>query len=427
VSELPVGPTTPAGPPPLAQPAGADDSTPVRVDASTTLLALGLLLVAANLRPFATSVGPLLHQIRSGVHLDGASAGLLVTLPVLCFGIVAPAAPLLSRRLGIGRTIAIAIAIITAGLVLRVAGGVALLFIGTMVTAAGAACGNVLLPVIVRRSFPERIGRISALYTTSLVAIAALSAGLAVPLAHLIGRGWQGGLGVWALPAAVGFLVWLPQLRRATPATEPVSTHVRVRDVTRDPLTWSLTLFFGVQSWSYYSMLAWQPSIFESHGISATKAGFLLGFSSVLAIPGALFAPRLATRMRSQGAMVFWLTMIVIVGYVGLDLSATSHPALWVALIGLGQGACFPLALTMIVLRSGSPRMTPAVSTHVQSIGYLLAAAGPITVGALHDASGSWTLPLVVLTVLLVPQALTGLAAGRSRVIEVRGARDAQG
>ena len=380
--------------------------------------------MAANLRPFATSVGPLLGQIRAGVHLDGASAGLLVTLPVLCFGIVAPVAPMLSRRLGIARTVALAVATLTAGLVLRVAGGVAALFVGTMVAAAGAACGNVLLPVIVRRSFPARIGRISALYTTSLVAVAALAAGLTVPLAKLIGHGWRGGLGVWALPAAVALLVWVPQLRRRhAAADERRGGHARVRDVTRDPLTWWLTLFFGVQSWSYYSMLAWQPSIFESHGIGATSAGFLLGFSSVLAIPGALAAPALAARMRSQGWMVFWLTIVVIGGYIGLDSAPTAAPALWVALIGLGQGACFPLALTMIVLRSGSPRLTPAVSTHVQSIGYLIAASGPITIGALHDATGSWMLPLAVLTALLVPQALTGLAAGRARVIESSGAQ----
>jgi CP family cyanate transporter-like MFS transporter len=291
------------------------------------------------------------------------------------------------------------------------------------VAAAGAACCNVLLPVIVRRTFPDRVGRISALYTTSLVAVAALSAGLTVPLSHLIGHGWQGGLGIWALPAGLALALWLPQARREAPPPRTQAPAARVREVSRDPLTWQLTLFFAVQSWSYYSMLAWQPSIFESHGISATSAGLLLGFSSALAVPGALLAPSVATRLRSQSWLVFWLTAIVVVGYVGLDVSPTSAPALWVGLIGLGQGACFPLALTMIVLRSGTPRLTPAVSTHVQSIGYLLAAGGPIAIGALHDATGSWSAPLLVLTILLVPQALTGLGAGRARAIEARGAQ----
>jgi CP family cyanate transporter-like MFS transporter len=196
-----------------------------------------------------------------------------------------------------------------------------------------------------------------------------------------------------------------------------VAGHVRIRDVTRDRLTWQLTGFFAVQSWGFYTLVAWMPSIFESHGIGTTDAGFLLGLSGAMAIPAALLIPRLAARARDQRGLAFWLTAVLVLGYGGLLLAPAAAPALWAVMIGAAQGACFPLALTMIILRSGSPSVASSLSTHVQSIGYLLAASGPLVGGALHDATGSWTATLVVLIVILVPQALTGLGAGRARVV----------
>jgi CP family cyanate transporter-like MFS transporter len=387
--------------------------------ASSALLIGGVVLVAANMRPLATSVGPVVHQIRSGLHLSGAEAGLLVTIPVLCFGAVAPLAPLLSRRLGIARTMAVILCAIIAGLLLRVSGGALLLFAGTTLAAAGGACGNVLLPVVVRRRFADRIGRVSSFYTTALVGTAALAAGVTVPLTHVVGHAWRGGLAFWAAPAIVALLVWLPQLsREPVQAVQP--TRARMRDLTRDRITWHLTLFFALQSWGFYATLAWLPSIFESHGIGSTSAGLLLGLSGAMAVPAALLVPTLAVRWSDQAALAAALTGVTVFGWAGLLVAPASAPVLWALLIGLGQGACFPLALTMIVLRSGSAQLTSGLSTHVQSIGYLLAAVGPLAIGALHDATGSWTAPVLVLMVLLAPQAVTGVGAGRDRVLSAR-------
>ena len=193
-----------------------------------------------------------------------------------------------------------------------------------------------------------------------------------------------------------------------------------MRDLTRDRVTWHLTLFFAIQSWGFYATLAWLPSIFESHGIGATSAGLLLGLSGAMAAPAALLVPRLAARWPDQAALAVGLTAVTLGGYAGLLLAPGSTPALWAVLIGLGQGACFPLALTMIVLRSGSAQLTAGLSTHVQSVGYLLAAAGPLAIGALHDATGSWTASVLVLMAVLAPQALTGMGAGRNRVLSAR-------
>jgi CP family cyanate transporter-like MFS transporter len=374
--------------------------------------------MAANMRPLATSVGPVIHQIDAGLRLSGAAAGLLLTIPVLCFGAIAPLAAPLQRRLGIARTVALILCAVIAGLLARVSGGVVLLFAGTTLAAAGAACGNVLLPVVVRRSFAARVGRVSALYTTALVGTAAVAAAVTVPLAHVIGRGWRGGLALWSAPAIVALVVRLPQLRgAATTAARGDARHARMREVTRHRLTWQLTLFFATQSWGFYATLAWLPSIFETHGIGSTNAGLLLGLSGIMAVPAALAVPSLATRLRDQVRLAVALTAITLVGYGGLLLAPAGAPALWAVLIGFGQGACFPLALTMIVLRGGSARLTAGLSTHVQCVGYLLAAAGPLVIGALHDASGSWTVSLIVLMAILVPQALCGAGAGRARTL----------
>lgn len=420
VTELPARPATRATPPtsevagPVPGPAGAGVAAPA------VLLTGGVLLVAASLRPLASTVGPLVHPLRADLHLNGTTAGLLLTIPVLCFGAIAPLAPLLSRRVGIARTVALILLAIAAGLVVRVSGGIIALFAGTTLAAAGAACGNVLLPVLVRRSFSDRIGRISALYTTVLVGTSALAAGVAVPLAHLIGDGWRGGLGVWALPVLVALGVWLPQLPREPAAPATSIGHGRMRDVTRDPITWSLTLFFAAQSWGFYTLLAWMPSIFESHGVGSTSAGLLLGLAGIVGVPVALLIPRLATRSGDQRWLALCFTLVTALGYVGLLVAPAGAPELWALLIGLGQGACFPLALTMIVLRSGTIDLTASLSTHVQSIGYLLAAAGPLAMGALHDATGSWTASIIVLIVLIAAQALTGAQAGRARVLRGR-------
>jgi MFS transporter, CP family, cyanate transporter len=416
VTDLPARPPRRAGasapwPP---SPATSEPTTA----APSPLLLVGVVLMAANMRPLATSVGPVIHQIDAGMRLSGAAAGLLLTIPVLCFGVIAPLAPPLQRRLGIARTVALILCAVIAGLLVRVSGGVVLLFAGTALAAAGAACGNVLLPVVVRRSFAAHVGRVSAAYTTALVGTAAVAAAVTVPLAHVIGRGWRGGLAIWSAPAIVALIVWLPQLRgsAAAPARDD-GRHARMRDITHHRLTWQLTLFFATQSWGFYATLAWLPSIFESHGIGSTNAGLLLGLSGIMAVPAALAVPSVATRLRNQIRLAVALTAITLVGYGGLLLAPSSAPALWALLIGLGQGACFPLALTMIVLRSGSARITAGLSTHVQCVGYLLAAAGPFVIGALHDASGSWTVSLLVLIAILVPQALCGAGAGRARML----------
>jgi CP family cyanate transporter-like MFS transporter len=392
---------------------------PAQPRLSAALLAGGVILVSINLRPAAASVGPVLDRIQSDTGLSSGWAGALATLPVLCFGLLAPLAPPLARRLGLHTAIAVALVALVTGMLVRLVPGDVFLFAGTALAGAAIATANVLMPVIVRRDFPDRTGTAMALYTTSLIGFAALAAGLTVPVADAFGGGWRPGLGVWAIPAAVAALAWLPALvRRDVDARGDArigSGGPTVRPLLRRPLAWQVTLFFAVQSGGFYSTLAWLPDIYRSHGVSDSRAGFLLSLSIVVGLLTSTTLPGLATRLRDQRGLVVACTTVWAVGLIGILVAPMSAPYLWVVLLGLGQNSTFPLALMLIVLRGGSVAMTEGLSTLSQSVGYGLAAVFPLAVGALHGATGSWTPSLILLLALLVPQFVFGLAAGRNR------------
>jgi CP family cyanate transporter-like MFS transporter len=406
------------------RPAAAADRGHPRPGPKPLLLAAGLVLVAINLRPAAASIGPVLHRIQRDTGLTSGWAGVLTMLPVLCFGLLAPLAPALARRLGVRASIAAAMCLLLAGLLLRLIPGVAFLFVGTALAGTAIATGNVLVPVLVRRDFSHRTGFAMAIYSTSLIGFAALAAGVTVPLADAIGSGWRPGLAVWALPAAVAAVAWLPALvRRAGRSQAPARDHPGApplpahpaRRLLRVGLAWQVTLFFALQSAGFYATLAWLPSIFHSHGASESQAGWLLSLSMVVGLTTALTIPGLATRVRDQRLLVIGATTLMAVGLTGLLVAPMSAPYLWTVVLGLGQNAAFPLALMLIVLRGGSVASTEGLSTMAQGFGYALAALGPVAVGALHQWAHSWTPPLIFLLALVLPQAVIGLAAGRDR------------
>lgn len=403
---------------------------------SGALLAAGVVLVAINLRPAAASIGPVLNRIQADTGLSSGWAGALTTLPVLCFGLLAPLSPSLARRLGLHTAIAAAMCTLTVGIVLRLVPGTGFLFVGTAVAGAAIAIGNVLVPVLVRRDFPHRTGTAMALYTTSLIGFAALAAGVTVPVADALGGGWRPGLGVWALPAAVAAVAWLPALVRRgdaltgppdappapgapapAPGTEPAGPEAAhtARMLLRNRLAWEVTLFFALQSGGFYATLAWLPSIFKSHGASDAHAGLLLSLSMIVGLATALTVPGLAARHRDQRLLVVAGCALTAAGLAGILVAPMSASYLWVILLGLGQNATFPLALMMIVTRGGSVATTEGLSTLSQSVGYVLAAFAPVAVGAIHGATHSWTPTLVLLIALVIPQLIAGLGAGRDR------------
>jgi CP family cyanate transporter-like MFS transporter len=375
-------------------------------------LALAIVAIAANLRPAVASVGPVLDDIQRSLHLSDAEASAVSAAPVVCFGLFAPMGAWLTRRVGMRRAVTVLMVWLLAGLVLRLGPDLATFVAGTLVAAMGIAALNVVTPVLVKADFPRHTGPMMGIYTTALVGVAAISAGVTVPAEHAVGHGWRGGLAVWAVLAAVGLLAWAPQSHETA---EPSLDLPRMGSLLRDRVAWAVTGFFGLQSLGLYALLAWMPSLFTSHGYSDSLAGALLSVCVGTEAPVALLTPSLATRRSDQRALVVGSTAMTAAGFLGLFVAPTAAPWLWVILLGIGQGSSFPLSLTMLVLRSPTPEATTALSSMAQTGGYLIAALGVLLVGVLHAATGGWTVSVGLLVVLMVPQLLCGLVAARPR------------
>lgn len=393
------------------------------------VLALAVLLVAVNLRPAVVAVSPLVAEIRADLGLSSATAGLLTTLPVLCFGLFAPVAPRLARRIGPVPTLLAALAVLVAGVVLRLVPVTTALFAGSLLAGAAIAVGNVLMPVVVRRDFPRRAGSMMGAVSVLISGGGALAAAVTVPLEGVTGSTWRPTLALWALPALLALVLWWPAAReshrahRARPSPEPSptpgsGTGVATGRLRHDPLAWQVTLFMGLQSLQFYALTAWAPTVFVDAGHDPTTAGLLLSVAGVSSLSTAAVVPALAGRLRRQHALVVALLALWVAGYTGLLLAPQgAAAALWMVLVGLGQGIGISLALTLISLRSADAETTSRLSGMAQGVGYTLAAAGPLGLGALHDLTDGWTVPLLALVVLLVPLAVAGLGAARDRVV----------
>jgi MFS transporter, CP family, cyanate transporter len=381
------------------------------------LVVVGLVLLAVNLRPAVTSLGTLLVEVRQDLGMSASVAGVLTTVPVLCFsgfGLLAPAA---ARRVGIHRVVFVSIALMVVGLSWRALTDSVAVFLGASALAlAGMASGNVLLPALVKRHFPHRIGLLTAIYSAALMGGAALPTLIAVPVAGATGS-WRGGLAVWAVAAGVALLPWVMLLRhdvRAQPETHP---RIAWSAVVRSKLAWAMAGFFGLQSSLAYSQFGWVPQIYRDAGLSVGSAALMLGILTVVGIPVPLLLPALAQRFASQVPIVTTLCLCALTGFVGLLLWPQAVPWLWALLLGVGGGA-FPWVLTMIGLRAATPEGTVVLSGFVQGVGYVLAALGPLTTGLLYGATGGWTVPLAVLAVVTVPMLLLGLTFARPRFLE---------
>jgi CP family cyanate transporter-like MFS transporter len=375
-----------------------------------------LLLAALNLRLAVTSIGPVLSEVRGGLGMSSTMAGLLTSVPVLCFASVGLAAPRLARRFGASRVIIVGLAALAAGLALRAyAPGTALFLLLSVVSLAGIAVVNVLLPMIVKERFPTQVGTVTGLYTVALNIGATVAAATTVPITHAFGGDWRLGLACWAVTAVLAVPAWLPLAREPRPAQTEIKTDATVR-VSRHPVAWALAVYFGLQSTSAYVIIGWLPQIYRDAGISAEEAGVLFATTSFLGVPLGMALSALAGRVRSQSLIALGLGLFGIAGYAGLWWSPAAAPWLWAVLLGVVNTA-FPLVLTMIALRGSSPGVVVRLSAFAQSVGYLLAIPGPILIGLLHDRTGGWRAPLALMVALMIPQVIAGMAAGRNRQV----------
>ncbi|GAA2687511.1 MFS transporter [Nonomuraea recticatena] len=386
-----------------------------RVAAGGALFSVAVALTALNLRPAVTSVGPLLDETRASLGASETWAGLLTTVPVLCFAVAGLIAPLLARRAGVGAAVSIALALLAGGLVLRVLDGSLLMIGGTLVAAAGIAFAGVLIPVVVKESFPARIGLMTGVYTAALQLGATLGSALTPPLDTALG-GWRPALATWAAPAVLALVVWTVAARGAGFGAAAQADR-QGRSLLRNRLAWIITVFFGLQALLAFVVIGWLPRVLmDVGGVSRGEAGLLLGLLALLALPISLVVPALAARSGSQSGWIVGLGGCGLAGLLGLLLAPSFSPLLWTVLLGLGMSV-FSLALTTIALRARTGQDTAKLSGMAQGFGYLLAAAGPFLFGLLHDVTGGWTVPFLLLIGVLVVQIGVGALAGRPRYV----------
>lgn len=378
-------------------------------------LLLAILLVAANLRATLTGVGTLLPAIEHDTGLPASAGGVLNTLPLLMFAVTSPLVGRVSHRIGSTRLLVLSLVVLAVGTVVRSLPSVACLFAGTVLLSAAIAVGNVLLPTVIRTHVPaSRVHTVSALYVTVMGVVAAVSSGISVPLAGVLPGGWHSAL-AWAVVVALTALAgWLPRLRGSRPDTGSQTGSTHAPTPWRSWLAWQVSLFMGLQSLAFYTAVAWLPSILSGQGMSTAAAGWMLFYYQLVALATGMVLPLLTRGRADQRFPAAAASAVTAAGFAIL-LLAPGIAIVGCTLLGLGTGVCLVLALSFQSQRATGPGETTALAGMAQSIGYLVAAAGPLLLGILHDATGSWSGALVALTVLSVLMVFTGYGAGRDR------------
>ncbi|WP_323756965.1 MFS transporter [Roseivirga sp.] len=377
------------------------------------LLIAGILFIAINLRPALASVGPLVSTIRENTGLSNSMLGLLTALPLLAFGVVSMLTPLFTKRFGMAATLAGALLLITIGILVRSIDFIPALYIGTILSGIGIAFGNVLLPSLVKRNFESNSGLITSLYSGVMAIGAATAAGISVPLAQNEVFGWRGALAVWGILSLAAFFIWLPQVWRIKKAKKHRNFLKAMKSLAGSRLAWKVAVFMGLQSFAFYVILAWVPDILQSRGFDASYSGWMLSLSQGTGVLGSLLIPIWAGRKKDQRSIIIVLVALETISLVGLMFPQVGLVPLWVSLIGFALGGSFGLVLMLIIFRSDDSETAAELSGMAQSIGYLLAATGPIIFGSIFDLTGNWTYSLGFLLVIAFLKLYVGLGAGK--------------
>ncbi|WP_050813092.1 MFS transporter [Achromobacter insuavis] len=388
-------------------------SQPSPASQRPVLLIVGILFIAMALRAPVTGVPPLVGLIREQLGLSNTAAGMLITLPLLAFAVVSLVSAGMARRHGLERSLFFALLLIGGGIVLRSQGQAWALYVGTAVIGSGIAIGNVLLPSLLKRDFPQRVAGLTSAYVLTMSIAAGAASAMAVPLASLAGGDWRfSALCMLVIPLA-GVLLWLPQLANHTPPASSTAHAPHGGRLWRSPLAWQVTLYLGINSFVFYVGVSWLPAILRDAGYSAERAGSLHGLLQLMSAGPALFLAPVVRRMKDQRAAAFCSAAASLVAFTGL-IVAPGWATLWIVLLGLGTGGGIILGLMFVGLRASHAQQAAALSGMAQCIGYLFAASGPTLVGALHDRLGGWSVALGLCAGLCVAMAGCGLLAGRN-------------
>lgn len=381
------------------------------------ILLAGIIFLAMNLRAPITSVGPVVDLIRDDLDISNTMAGVLTTIPLIAFGLLSPFAPRLARKFGMELTLFFVLITLSIGLLLRPIGGMPSLYTGTLFIGAGIAIANVLMPPFIKMKFPKNIGLMTGVYAISMNLTAAFAAGLSVPLATNTSYSWKASIGVWAFMGILAFLFWIPQLRYREKHATAENSETKKPSLLRNKLAWQITIFMGFQSLLFYAIAAWLPVILQERGMTADKAGWMLSIVQFAQLPTTFLMPIIAAKMKNQIVLV-WLTFTTAFLSVVCIISSQMILVLPGAiLMGIATGTAFSLAMMFFTLRTNDVFQAASISAMAQSIGYTIAATGPVIFGLLNDLTGGWTWSLSLLIITSFVLLFVGLGAGKDTKI----------
>lgn len=397
------------------------------------LLLAAIVGISFSLRAPITSIGPMAGLIHDDLNVSNGFIGFITTLPLIAFAVSSPFISKFSGRLGLGKAMLAGLVVLTAGGVLRAYTGIAGLLIGTALVGLGISVANVLMPSIVKLKFPDRIGLVTGIYLTSVAVVASIGAGISYPLA-MSGLGWKATSMVWAMVALLAVLIWFPQrgLDACDEAPKPSGKTAgksaafvcmppapgeigdRAKNIWKSPLAWCITIYFGLQSFNYYSLTAWIPSILQSNGTSPVMAGYLALWFQLVGIPFSFLTPILAGRVKNQFSIVAGACTAYFLGF-GMLALFHSTPAIFIALAFLANGGCasFAWSMAMLSLKAADAEESVKLSGMTQSIGYLLSAIGPTLCGVIFDTVGTWIIVFILYFIITAVMIVSGILASK--------------
>lgn len=380
---------------------------------------LGVIFIASNLRAPLTCVGPVIGEISDEFSLSNSLAGLLTTIPLICFAFLSALVPKVSKTFGMSYVLLCSLVLLSVGLAIRPIDGIVTLFLGAALIGIAITVGNVLMPAYIKVNFPKKVGLMTGIYSASMNLVAALAAGFSIYLGQATELGWRGSIGVWVLLAIVSILVWLPTLKkRSLIGSSKIQQVQDTTNIYKSKLAWCVTLFMGLQSLLFYCIAAWLPKVTQSWGMSIVDSGWVLSYVQFAQLPMTFLGAIIASKLPNQKALAICVALLIISGLSGILIWQTKYIVICCILIGLGSGLAFSLCMILFVLRTKSAQQAAKLSAMAQALGYTIAAFGPPVFGGLYDWSGSWNYSFVFLLLAMVVLLIVGYIASADKYID---------